>query len=84
MKKLYNKYIVKRADGKTDPKAEYFVLRIDNDYRARIALYAYARVAQDTEPEFAKELVEWADRADRATHKGAAWFQQYRRETGAT
>jgi len=39
---LYDKYKIEKADGKPiDPKAKYFVLRIDTDIHARVALRAY-------------------------------------------
>ena len=42
-KGLYQKYHITKTDGtKVDPLAEYFVLRIDTDYHARVALKAYA------------------------------------------
>jgi hypothetical protein len=59
MKKLFNKYTVTKIDGSTDPKAEYFVLRIDKDVHARVALGAYADSIEAQEPEFAEELREW-------------------------
>jgi len=43
MSKLYNKYrIVKTDNTPTDPDAVYFVLRIDTDPAARVALLVYA------------------------------------------
>lgn len=43
MKGLFSKYQVTRVDGPTDPKAEYFVLRLDTDPVARIAALEYAK-----------------------------------------
>ena len=40
---LYDKFVVSRADGKPiDDKAEYFVLRLDNDDRAIQAVMWWA------------------------------------------
>jgi hypothetical protein len=40
---FYNKYVVTKANGNPiDPEAEYFVLRIDNDPAAKLALAVYA------------------------------------------
>jgi hypothetical protein len=42
-KMLYQKYHVEKADGTPcDPNAQYFVLRIDKDPHARVAVQAYA------------------------------------------
>lgn len=41
---LYYKYLVTKADGSpVDPKADYFVLRLDTDPAARLAAYCYAK-----------------------------------------
>ena len=43
MKGLYNKYIVAKTDGTPiASNAQYFVLRVDTDSHARVALGAYA------------------------------------------
>ena len=61
MSKLFGKYEIKKVDGSpTDPKAQYFVLRIDTDPAARAALLVYADQVKDSDPEFAKELQAWA------------------------
>ena len=39
------RYTVTKTEGDTDPDAQYFVLRIDKDPAARIALRAYAKLA---------------------------------------
>lgn len=46
-----NKYIIQKADGSSvDPEADYFVLRLDKDPHARVALLHYARsVRSDNE-----------------------------------
>jgi hypothetical protein len=40
---VYDKYVVTKKVGICDPDAEYFVLRIDTDPHARVALKAYAQ-----------------------------------------
>jgi len=59
MSTLFDKYIVKKAHGSTDPNAQYFVLRIDTDPAARAALLVYADQVKYDDPEFAKELQAW-------------------------
>lgn len=62
MAKLYEKYApLKKADGSpTDPKAQYFVLRIDTDPAAREALATYANAIERAgDGEFAEELRAW-------------------------
>ena len=40
---LYDKYTVTKTDGSTiDPEAQYFVLRIDNDFDAFMAVLRWA------------------------------------------
>ena len=40
---LFNKYKVSKTDGTpVDPEAQYFVLRLDTDKHARVAIEAYA------------------------------------------
>jgi hypothetical protein len=68
MKTLFDKYTVKKNVGETDPKAEYFVLRIDKDPHARVALRAYSRSIQDAAPEFSDALMGWVDRCEAAQH----------------
>ncbi len=61
VKKLYRKFDVRKTDGTpVDPHAQYFVLRIDTDHAARVALLAYADVVEQSEPEFASQLRLWA------------------------
>lgn len=56
---LYNKYNVTKANGEpTDPNAQYFVLRIDTDPAARVALIQYAYTQEDLA--FREELLDWA------------------------
>ena len=57
MKGLYNKYIIIKANGKkVDPDARYFVLRIDTDPHARIALRAYGKSVKKENPKLAAEI----------------------------
>ena len=64
--RIFGKYRVEKIDGTIDPRAEYFVLRIDKDPHARVALRAYSRSIQEAEPNFAGELMGWADRCETA------------------
>ena len=55
--RLYGKYDIKKANGQpTDPKAEYFVLRLDTDPAARAAMLTYANEVETVEPEFAADI----------------------------
>ena len=57
---LYQKYEIKKTDGSpVDPKAEYFVLRLDTDKHAISAVAAYARSVHEDNPQFADELIAW-------------------------
>lgn len=57
---LFRKYKVLKANGdNVDPAAEYFVLRIDKDPHARIALQAYADSVKEFNPNFASDLRCW-------------------------
>ena len=58
MKKLYPKYRIEKTNGKLiDPTAQYFVLRLDTDPAARVAMLAYAdEVEQYDEVEFAEGI----------------------------
>ena len=47
-KGIYPKYIITNINGPTDPKADYFVLRLDNDASAREAAITYARSIKET------------------------------------
>ena len=66
-KGLYGKYTVIKANGEPiDPDAQYFVLRIDTDKHARVALEAYAdsimedyRVGQIDNPKLAFGIRDW-------------------------
>lgn len=59
-KGLFGKYDIKKSDGTpVDPDAQYFVLRIDTDVHARIALRAYARSIFEENPVLARDLRRW-------------------------
>lgn len=61
-KGLYRKYHITKADGSAcNPKAEYFVLRIDKDPHARNALRAYADSVESENASFASDLRYWID-----------------------
>ncbi len=49
-KGLYGKYIIGKSDGTPiDPQANYFVLRLDTDAKARLAAMYYAELTQNIE-----------------------------------
>ncbi len=57
---LKKKYIVTKADGSSvDPDAQYFVLRIDTDRCARLALRTYARAIEWENPSLADGIFRW-------------------------
>jgi hypothetical protein len=59
---LYTKYEIVKTDGSdTDPEAEYFVLRIDTDRHARVALRAYANSIREHDPAYADDIDRWLD-----------------------
>ena len=52
------KYIIQKADGsKVDEEADYFVLRLDTDPHALIALEAYANSVKSINEPLAKDLM---------------------------
>ena len=52
------KYIIGKVNGRPiDPKADYFVLRLDKDPHARIALKSYADSVLKDNAKLAMELV---------------------------
>ncbi len=58
MKKgLEPKYLVQKINGKTDPEADYFVLRLDKDKHALKAIKAYAESVQGENMELAFDLL---------------------------
>lgn len=61
--RLFGKYNVTKSDGTpTDPKAQYFVLRIDTDPAAMMALGFYAAVQPDHT--FRDELHQWMNQIE--------------------
>jgi hypothetical protein len=52
------KYRVEKIDGPTDPNADYFVLRLDNDAAAMQAALAYAHAVEPFNPQLAHDLRE--------------------------
>ncbi len=53
---LFGKYHIEKADGSPiDPRAVYFVLRIDTDEAARLALWLYAHHCQNEQ--LARDLI---------------------------
>lgn len=60
MSNLFSKYHITKNDGSpVDPNAQYFVLRIDTDVHAQIAVMAYAQSIEKTDWDFAEELRDW-------------------------
>jgi hypothetical protein len=55
---LYEKYEVKRVDGKVVPNAKYFVLDYQNDPAAREAVSQYAWSCEFSRPELHKNLLD--------------------------
>jgi len=59
-KGLYGKYKIEKTDGTPiDPKAQYFVLRLDTDPYARRALRKYIGYMHEVNPELARDLKHW-------------------------
>ena len=56
---LGNKYVVAKVEGEVDPKAQYFVLRIDTDVHARKALWLYAKSVRKDNEALANDLIDW-------------------------
>ena len=60
---LYDKYIITKTDGSpVDPHAQYFVLRIDTDPCARLALDHSAQYLERYEvgsPQLEDEIYQW-------------------------
>lgn len=62
MSRLNNKYTVTHTDGSpVDPHAQYFVLRIDTDQAARVALSAYINEIEFKDEELAEEMWHWLE-----------------------
>lgn len=59
-KGIYHKYAISHVDGSPiDPKAQYFVLRVDSDPSAYAALVAYHDSVKLDNPELAHDLALW-------------------------
>ena len=72
MSTLYNKYIVRKADGSpTEKDAQYFVLRIDSDPAARYALNAYALHIFKDDPQFSRQLLAWIEKCESASNNAS-------------
>lgn len=57
-KGIYGKYEIRKTNGKDlDPKAVYFVLRLDTDPFARAAMLKYAEACQEEAPELARDIL---------------------------
>lgn len=67
MRKLYHKFEIEKVNGTPiDPLAQYFVLRIDTDHAARVALLVYANeMVRQGEIDFANQLTEWVARYEK-------------------
>lgn len=54
---IYGKYRIEKTDGTPlDPKASYFVLRLDTDGAAREAMRTYAQEIRRRNPILAREI----------------------------
>lgn len=63
-KGLYGKYKIEKADGTPiDPKAQYFILRLDTDPYARRALRKYIRYMHEVNPKLATDLKKWLEQS---------------------
>lgn len=72
MSNLFNKYIVQKSDGSpVDPRAQYFVLRIDTDPAARHALNAYALHIFKDDPQFSGQLLAWIEKCENASNNAS-------------
>jgi hypothetical protein len=80
---LFSKYIIQKADGSpVDPGAQYFVLRLDTDKAARIAIRAYIQELSD-EDVLKQDLIDWIKRLDDNDCKNAMRRQAARYGDGA-
>ena len=76
-----SRYTVTKTEGETDPEAQYFVLRIDKDPAARIALQAYADLAisgsfYNIDARLGHDLKQWL--LDTSNTPGAKQEYEYR------
>jgi len=77
---LYGKYAIRKTDGSTiDPKADYFILRLDTDPAARIAAREYALHTSDMalgkalEDKITKYFVKWIESDQHLKEKKDWW-----------
>jgi len=84
MNNLFSKYHITKNDGSpVDPKAQYFVLRIDTDFAARAAVLVYAMCIEKADPDFANELRSWIHAQNGAVeHTLAGGLAQWSCECG--
>ena len=69
---LYQKYQVARTDSKPlEPGSEFFVLRVDSDPHARVALDFYARSVNEDNPVLCDQILDGLDRLER----GESFYQ---------
>ena len=61
MRGLHAKYQVTKIEGQTDPKAQYFVLRLDTDPHARVAVAAYAESIAIDNPRLSADITRLLD-----------------------
>lgn len=80
---LFNKYIIQKADGSPiDPNAQYFVLRLDTDIAARIAVRAYIQELSDGDV-LKQNLIDWIKCLDDKDYRDAMRRQAARYGDGA-
>ncbi len=70
-KGLYDKYVVTKKDGVTEPTAIYFVLRLDTDTSAQLAARHYADWVRQTNPRLSDELTNLLNLIQEAKSTGA-------------
>lgn len=70
-KGLYDKYVVSKTEGPTDPAASYFVLRLDTDPLAREAAKYYAIMVADNNPDLGHQLIDQIRLLETANETGA-------------
>lgn len=78
MKGLLSKYTVTKNEGDTDPEAEYFVLRVDTDRAAMVAMLTYADAVQRYgESELARDIRGWVYPKLGKTHELKTWPEYF-------
>lgn len=73
-KGLYQKFIVRRTDkrdrkGQKHHNCRYFVLDLDHDPYAKVAVKSYALACAHEYPNLAEDLLNWATGGDHALSK---------------